>query len=774
MKKHTRIIRCKLLLPLITISILIIPNLASAQFSGEYTIGTGVGSDFTTLSDAIDSLNQVGISSSTTFKLKDDVYNERVQINQIQGASATDTLLITSESGNSNNVVISNNASALAENYLIKLNGCQWVTISNISFQTVSVDYSTQLILEGGASNNSVYNCNFLGSSGINALGDSLSLVYHSKDGMLENDNKYFNNRFDGGAYGIVLYGEAPNKAVNNKIAKNEFLNQATYAAVLVYQQDFSFNNNEINISGGSDAAVKISQQHSGRNHILANKIQFTSTFGGAIILSDVNFTSPTDTTFIINNRVSSNGASAVRIENSKQVFIAHNTLVSENVGHKALSIGNSDDIRIENNLLVHDQDEYPLSIAGNIVNASCKNNGFYSLNGKIASTDNGGFDNLTLWQGSTLGSTSPGLNSVSGLLPIFRNAPVDLTPYCGMPSAYRTTNVLSKFSMDANGATRPANLVWMGAAELRLPTNHTTDISGYITNESDTLKAGSIEVFADTSDKKMLDKLAMVSINNDGSYLFSNLHYAENYWFKIAPDRQIFPNYIDCYHGGHLRWDGDLPFTTTDSCAAQITNLTPRLIEPIAIGSNKISGYVGEKIYAQRRTGTEPIPGLDIILDKTPPSRTVAVTQTDFNGNYNFDNLPTGTYTVIIDYEGLPADTIYQVSLDNPGDTAAYLDYCVDTTSKIEGCYPINVASYNPQDFENIQVYPNPIQDQLVIDGLTDTFSFRIYSLDGKIVKEAYQVQDTQIVSVSELARGTYYLEVFNEKDRYTITIVK
>ena len=104
---------------------------------------------------------------------------------------------------------------------------------------------------------------------------------------------------------------------------------------------------------------------------------------------------------------------------------------------------------------------------------------------------------------------------------------------------------------------------------------------------------------------------------------------------------------------------------------------------------------------------GTDPIPGLDVVLDKIPPvGNTVATTTTDLYGNYSFGNLPEGTYVISIDYEGLPADTIYQVTLDSESDSIVDLNYCVDSLASIQGCSP-GITNLNSIELSNVSVFP-------------------------------------------------------------------
>ncbi|MDG1914556.1 MAG: T9SS type A sorting domain-containing protein [Crocinitomix sp.] len=65
-------------------------------------------------------------------------------------------------------------------------------------------------------------------------------------------------------------------------------------------------------------------------------------------------------------------------------------------------------------------------------------------------------------------------------------------------------------------------------------------------------------------------------------------------------------------------------------------------------------------------------------------------------------------------------------------------------------------------EDSETLQIYPNPVQDNLTIQ-LEGTFNYVVYSLDGKLVFPGQSVNQ-EILSVDSLEDGTYMIEIRNE----------
>ena len=59
------------------------------------------------------------------------------------------------------------------------------------------------------------------------------------------------------------------------------------------------------------------------------------------------------------------------------------------------------------------------------------------------------------------------------------------------------------------------------------------------------------------------------------------------------------------------------------------------------------------------------------------------------------------------------------------------------------------------------IQVYPNPTQSQLIIQGLDDEQVVRVYSLQGQMLLSATATGSTATVDVNGLQVGNYILQV-------------
>lgn len=72
-------------------------------------------------------------------------------------------------------------------------------------------------------------------------------------------------------------------------------------------------------------------------------------------------------------------------------------------------------------------------------------------------------------------------------------------------------------------------------------------------------------------------------------------------------------------------------------------------------------------------------------------------------------------------------------------------------------------------QEVKNkLSIYPNPVENDIHINGISAGEYVRIYSVDGLLVNETLITGDSQTISVSNLPKGMYYLNVKSETMKF------
>lgn len=123
-----------------------------AQLSGTYTVGTN--GDFETLSEAVDNLNGKGVDGPTTFRLLNGGYFEQVRIAHVPGAGAENPIVIESESGDPESVVLSYDhpgSSANNNEHVLRIDSTEHLTLRNLTLSNQGSVYGTGVRLFGAS-----------------------------------------------------------------------------------------------------------------------------------------------------------------------------------------------------------------------------------------------------------------------------------------------------------------------------------------------------------------------------------------------------------------------------------------------------------------------------------------------------------------------------------------------------------------------------------------------------------------------------------------------
>lgn len=741
---------------------LMISFVANAQLNGTYKIGTG--EIFEKIGDAVDSLNLKGITGPVHFQILDGSYQERFSINNFPGESATDTVLFESISEDAAKVLLQETALSTAENYIVKLNGCERVTFRNMSLQASSSTYQTIALITNGASFNRFEKCAF-SSEMPSVEGDSVTLILDVQAGESENYNHFKNNVITGGWVGLAINGTSASSRQIGNIVEGNKIEFQTGTSFVMHNHDYGVvRGNHFSSQGLYAVQLSVDSTFFFQN----NEVETSSS---GVWISNHDFVSAKGTMLVSNNIIRGSTGSGLTIKYSRSVEILHNTVYTKCVSpNYTLDLEDVDQCNVFNNIFYNDGNIGPLRGLTLGASNNFDNNNYYSTSGDLGVVETTPHSGLSTWQATT---GSPDINS-SFELPQLRDLNADLRLDCGASTSFISSQQLSLALLDIDGNMRAAN-PWKGAAELRLPDDHKVSLNGYVTDGgTDTIRVATLELYADTSEKVLLDKLFSLAISvTNGYYEFADVPYAKEYWIKIIPDGSL-PQYVKGYHNGELRWDQGDAIVMTDSCVFHSQDIFTRKLASNPAGISKIKGKVTDVGGIGKTYGTDPIPGLDVILDKIPPSKnTIAVTQTNSEGEYEFAGLSDGIYVVTIEYEGLPADTIYEVTIAGQ-DSVVNLDYCVDTLSAIQGCSPELVnGSEVAVEFANI--YPNPFTENLAVK-VTNSYSvdIKIYSITGEIVYSSTDVSSTITISTQLWTKGIYIVELRTEESMQLRKMIK
>ena len=249
----------------------------------------------------------------------------------------------------------------------------------------------------------------------------------------------------------------------------------------------------------------------------------------------------------------------------------------------------------------------------------------------------------------------------------------------------------------------------------------------GYVLCGADTVKYGSVNVFYDDGSGKFA-RIISANVDPTGFY-YADKGSAGNYILQyssgIIPDT-LMPTYY-AFIGGKdsaaYNWVGATPFNGIPCGAVNVTNIHALKSLNQSSGTAFVGGKVTEGygyqqfkfIEGSNHTFTvgEPIRDVGVGLGKVPGGSMLSATTTDFNGNYNFDSIPPGTYQVYVDLPGLPHTAFHTVTITG-NDSLPNQNYFVDSANVF--IIPPTGIKYSVKETGSLKTFPNPYNNFVTI----------------------------------------------------------
>jgi len=236
--------------------------------SGQFTIGSGDGADFATITDATNALKCGGISGPVTFLLEDGTYKEKVTLSTIPGSSNFNTVSFEAKSGNNNNVVVSYGAGDAT----MVLNGVSYVSFENITFDHKSATYGNCMRVDGKSNNLKFKGVVFDGVE-TSTTGTTVSTVYFTPSAP-KNDIAFEDCEINNGSTGITKGGMSGD-AMDTKtsITGTLFFNQHESGLALTNEDAPSITNNVVSTLSTMTGFKAINLDNVANNVIISNNI---------------------------------------------------------------------------------------------------------------------------------------------------------------------------------------------------------------------------------------------------------------------------------------------------------------------------------------------------------------------------------------------------------------------------------------------------------------------------------------------------------------------
>lgn len=374
--------------------------------SGAYTIGSAP-SDFTTFSSAVAALNAYGVTGSVVFNVKSGTYNEQIAIAPIVGVNSMNTITFQAQSGSASSVTLTYAANSVNNNYVVQLNGVDYVTLKNLTIAATGTSYGYVVQLKSGADNNTITNCILNGSPTLTTSSNN-AIIYSYSSGEANNNNTIIsNNTMNNGSYGIYFYGTgSSDRGMGLRFVNNTMSSQYYRGMHLYYLEAPIVNNNAlvVNTSYSSFYAMYIYYCLNGVS-LQGNKIYGDKALYGIYLGSC--YTTIVAPNIVANNFVhvgSSTFTSTVYglyFTSSDYVNAYHNSVHAQgtSTSGRALYVSGGS-VNALNNIFAHTGSGYAAYISSGLVSSNY--NVFYTAGANLGYFNSSNRSNLAAWQSAS------------------------------------------------------------------------------------------------------------------------------------------------------------------------------------------------------------------------------------------------------------------------------------------------------------------------------------------------------------------------------------
>ena len=306
----------------------------SQPLNGNYTVG-GTSPDYITVSDAVTDLNSSGVDGPVKFIIRDGSYVNSIQIINVSGVSATNTVTFESESLDSTKVYITVSGGSQPT---VQITNTEHVIFRKVTLEKTGGSFNgIVLMIDSNIGNITVEGCRL---SGVTVTGESTTKDVVQVGYMTENI-VIKNSRIINGHFGIFVDGNISASRWLN-ISDNIFEQQYNAAIKISTAENITISHNKITIpEQGSNSSshgmildnVSFNNIYTGSVIIQNNDIITGATYAGmdysGIKLSNCNG-SVIDSFLVANNTViieSSQGAYGIEIDKSDYISFYHNSI---------------------------------------------------------------------------------------------------------------------------------------------------------------------------------------------------------------------------------------------------------------------------------------------------------------------------------------------------------------------------------------------------------------------------------------------------------------
>jgi hypothetical protein len=262
----------------------------------------------------------------------------------------------------------------------------------------------------------------------------------------------------------------------------------------------------------------------------------------------------------------------------------------------------------------------------------------------------------------------------------------------------------------------------------------------------------GIIEIFNFVQDTILATPVAVIPVTN-GTYLADSLS-SGLFHVRFTPDPILFPSTAPFYYVNGDTWN-----TATAIGLPCFLNSAGISLSPFGVqnGNGTISGTVTiDTSYT--KSNVDPLDNALLKLYDNATGEAIDFTYSDVNGMYQFNEVSTGDYFILIDVPYIPQVDTHAISIQD-GQVILGADFEI----ALDGIHALDNLELALEESQlvNIQLYPNPVTTELsIVNPSTEELNYEIYGMSGKIVASGTLTAGVSKINLAFIDNGVYLLK--------------
>ncbi len=216
-----------------TFSSPVLVSINPAFLAGTYTINSTIpasSTNFVSFTTAVAAL-ECGITGSVFFDVAPNTYTEQIRMHAIAGTSPTVRVTFRSANSNPASVILTNNATAAASNYTLKLDSASYVTYKDMTINAMNAINGRVIEIAGTASFDSLVNCR-INAPISTSTANTIAGIY--ADLLTGSGHVIKNNLISNGSSGIYLEGTSTANLTYDNVLDSNTINGSYYYGIYI------------------------------------------------------------------------------------------------------------------------------------------------------------------------------------------------------------------------------------------------------------------------------------------------------------------------------------------------------------------------------------------------------------------------------------------------------------------------------------------------------------------------------------------------------------